>query len=59
VAVEFTLTASSLTSTDVTIGGSSVGASADFRPVPHVMPVFGARIEVTVPANGATLVDTF
>jgi hypothetical protein len=58
IAAEFTLTAPSLTSLNVTIGGSSVGADASFRPIPQLKPVFGNKITITVPANSAVLVDT-
>jgi len=58
VAAAFTMTAPSLGSTAITIGGAAVSASGAFHPVPHVMPVFGTKITVTVPAGSAVLVDT-
>jgi hypothetical protein len=59
IAASFTLTAPSLQSTAITIGGSPVSASGQFRPIPHLQPVFGTTVKVTVPAGSAVLVDTF
>jgi hypothetical protein len=59
IAASFTLTAPSLQSTAITIGGSAVSASGQFRPIPHLQPVFGTTVKVTVPAGSAVLVDTF
>ncbi|HEY3611750.1 MAG TPA: glycosyl hydrolase family 79 C-terminal domain-containing protein [Pseudonocardiaceae bacterium] len=58
IAAAFTMTAPSLGSTAITIGGAAVSASGAFHPVPHVMPVFGTKVTVTVPAGSAVLVDT-
>jgi hypothetical protein len=55
---EFVETASSLSATDMTIGGSSVAANGQFRPVPKILPIFGSKVVVNVPAGSAILIDT-
>ena len=55
---EFVETASSMSATDMTIGGSTVSASGQFRPIPKILPIFGSKVVVTVPAGSAALIDT-
>jgi hypothetical protein len=55
---EFVLTAPSLSSTAITIAGSSVGADATFTPKPQAVQITGNRAVITVPANSAALLDT-
>lgn len=55
---EYVLTAPSLTSHAVTIGGSAVGASGSFTPSAQSVSINGATVTVTVPAHSAALVKT-
>ena len=57
-ASEYVLTAPSLSSHSVAIGGSSVSASGAFNPVPTSATVSGQRVTVNVPAGSAALVVT-
>jgi hypothetical protein len=52
----YVLTAPSLTSKAVTIGGSAVGADGAFAPVPKAVAVHGRQVTVSVPAGSAALV---
>ena len=55
---EYVLTAPSLTSTAITIAGSSVNHSGAFTPAPKAVTVSGRSVVVTVPADSAALVVT-
>jgi hypothetical protein len=55
---EYLLTAPSLDSTDITIGGSGVTANGSFHPVPQSVHTAGDSVVITVPANSAGLVVT-
>lgn len=57
-ASEYVLTAPSLSSRAVTIGGSAVSASGSFTPKPVSVSVSGTTTTVTVPADSAVLVQT-
>jgi ricin-type beta-trefoil lectin protein len=57
-AKSYTLTASSLTATSVTIAGSAVGADGSFSPEPSAVPVSGTSATVNVPAHSAGLLAT-
>jgi hypothetical protein len=57
-AAEYVLTAPSLTSHAVTIGGSAVGVSGSFSPSAQSVSVNGVTVTVTVPAHSAALVKT-
>ena len=52
----YVLTAPSLTSKAVTIGGSAVGADGAFAPVPKAVAVHGRAMTVSVPAGSAAVV---
>lgn len=54
----YVLTAPSLSSTAITIAGSSVGKNAKFTPLPKKVPVSGKKTKVDVPAHSAVLVVT-
>jgi hypothetical protein len=56
--LEFVETASSMSATDMTIGGSTVSATGQFRPAPKILPILGRKVTVTVPAGSAALIDT-
>jgi hypothetical protein len=55
---EYVLTAPSLSSHAVTIGGSAVGVSGSFTPNPTSVSVSGTTTTVTIPADSAALVQT-
>lgn len=55
---EYVLTAPSLSSHAVTIGGSPVSASGAFTPAPSSAPVANRKVTVTVPADSAALLVT-
>ncbi len=55
---EYILTASSLTSTAITIAGSSVSASGGFSPSPRLIPISGNKVAISVPADSAALLIT-
>jgi hypothetical protein len=55
---EYVLTAPSLSSTAITIAGSSVSAGAAFTPKPQAVQITGNKAVITVPANSAALLDT-
>lgn len=55
---EYVLTAPSLSSHAVTIGGSAVSAVGSFTPTPTSVSVSGTTTTVTVPAHSAALVQT-
>ena len=57
-AVEYVLTAPSLTSKAITIAGSPVSGAGAFTPAPTHVAVSGTRMTVSVPANSAALVVT-
>ena len=52
---EYVLTAPSLSSTAITIAGSSVSANATFTPKPQTVQITGDKAVITVPANSAAL----
>jgi len=52
---EYVLTAPSLSSTAITIAGSSVGVDATFTPKPQTAQITGNKAVITVPANSAAL----
>jgi hypothetical protein len=52
----YVLTAPSLTSTAITIGGSAVSVTGAFTPVPQLIPVVGTTASVTIPAGSAALI---
>ncbi len=52
----YVLTAPSLTSKAVTIGGSTVGADGAFAPVAKAVVVHGREMTVSVPAGSAVVV---
>jgi len=52
------LTAPSLSSHAVTIGGSAVSANGSFTPTAQQLSAHGATVTVTVPADSAVLVQT-
>ena len=55
----YVLTAPSLTSKAITIGGSGVAADGSFHPVAQPLPVSGGtHVTVTVPAGSAVLIAT-
>jgi hypothetical protein len=56
IARTYILTASSLTSTAITIGGSGVSASGAFSPSPQLGFIFGNKVVVNVPADSAALI---
>ena len=55
---EYVLTAPSLSSHAVTIGGSAVGGTGSFTPTAQTLSVTGTAVTVTVPAHSAALVQT-
>jgi hypothetical protein len=57
-ASEYVLTASSLTSTAITIAGSRVSSSGTFTPAPRVVTMSGHKVVITIPAHSAALVVT-
>jgi hypothetical protein len=57
-ASEYVLTAPSLSSHAVTIGGAAVGVSGSFNPTPTSASVSGTTTTVTIPADSAALVQT-
>ena len=57
-ASDYVLTAPSLSSRAVTIGGSAVGVTGSFMPTPVSASVSGTTTTVTVPADSAALVQT-
>jgi len=54
----YVLTAPSLSSHAVTIGGSAVSANGSFTPTAQQLSAHGATVTVTVPADSAVLVQT-
>jgi hypothetical protein len=57
-AVEYVLTAPTLSSTAVTIAGSSVSGSGAFTPSPQHLAVAGRTVVIDVPAGSAALLVT-
>jgi hypothetical protein len=57
-AVEYLLTAPSLSSTAITIAGSSVSGTAAFHPAPRTLSVSGKKIVLDIPAGSAALIVT-
>jgi hypothetical protein len=57
-AAAYVLTAPSLSSHAVTIGGSAVSGTGSFTPTAQPLSVAGATVTVTIPAHSAALVQT-
>ena len=54
----YILTASSLTSTAITIAGSGVNASGTFSPKPALVSVSSRKVTLNIPADSAVLIVT-
>ena len=57
-AQEYLLTAGSLSSTDITLAGSTVDAEGRFTPTPTPVALSGGRFVIDLPAGSAALVRT-